>query len=114
MTTHYSTQGRPEPEATPDPTSDTAEERAAILIRITKVFWMERVVYVTITAISLLAMVGCALFLLNKDVETAVKVLGMVIPGAGCAGGVFGLLHMWNRTVDLTLGTRATGSRNGK
>lgn len=81
--------------------SSTLQERIEAIERITRLFKMERIIYIIVLCISfLLLCVSFVMLLITKDDKTVILTI-MYGSGGLVTVTIGGFLHMWNRSLKI-------------
>ncbi len=80
---------------------DNLDKKVKAIKQLLEVFKFERMIYLGITILSLIVLIGCAVYLLMQDKNQVPAVIGMFSSSGGVAYTCGRLLKMWSDAMQL-------------
>ena len=83
------------------PTESSLDDKIKAIRQLLELFRFERIVYLIITLISLIILIGCALYLLLQGTSQVPAVVGLFTSSGAVAYTCGRLLKMWGDAIQL-------------
>jgi len=80
---------------------NSLEEKVKAIRQLLDLFKFERMVYLGITILSLIVLIGCAIYMLGQGTSQVPAVIGMFTSSGGVAYTCGRLLKMWSDAMQL-------------